>query len=113
MEIILENDDSCDGITSFNGNLYLKLNNQTFIFKNNSLIKSSDQVDFNSTPHSGFLYKGDYLITYESIPNIGSPFHYLTYHDGYIYGYFGIDGLCLSRIKFPPDKIFLFLKSPT
>jgi len=100
MNIILETNNYCEGITSFNGNLYIKLDGGVYLFKENELIESNDQVLFidNNLPLD-YYYDDGYLHIKDKVIEIGSPFHYLTLHKNYIYAHFGIDGLCLSKIK--------------
>lgn len=116
MQNILESNLWCEGITSHNGSLYVFLENHgtinTYLFDNNYLNPTSDIIPFSHnnyihyvTPDTSPLppppyinWKGDLYLKNKTI-HIGSPFHFLTQHDNYIYAHFGIDTLCLCRIE--------------
>lgn len=109
MEIILTNDEYyCTGITSMGDNLYVKLalewqtgDYRLFKLDGTNLTPTDDNIKFVETnlPSNWiYTYEGKLCIG-DKIFHIGSPFHYLTRHQGYIYSHFGIDTLCLSRMK--------------
>lgn len=103
METVFESNDYCNGITSINNNLYLCLNDEVYCWINGSLIKSGDNIIFPDTKcYTDWIYdENGYLHINGLRIEIGAPFHYLTANQGYIYGHFGIDGLCLTRLKIP------------
>ena len=125
MEDIIETNDYCTGITSFEGELYLLLTKEdnlgnynvgTFILKDNEIILSDKNVTFDENSYIPYidktLSKDDelyYTWTHDDVVNLhykdkiinmeGTPYFFLTIHKGYVYTCGGIDGLWLRRIK--------------